>query len=150
MNEVFYKYYIDILKNIATLTIFKKKKSTISIKDGFLSFNINLKNLNECQCCGKFKMCDYRKCKHIYFILVDYYKLTYNDLFFLWKNNNYEKLLKNETFDYSEEECSVCIDSIFYNKQKYVHCLNCGVCYHSKCINKCKDTKCLNCMQLIY
>ena len=25
MNEVFYKYYIDILKNIATLTILKKK-----------------------------------------------------------------------------------------------------------------------------
>ena len=145
MNDIFYNYYIKKIDDVKHITI-TKKKNALNVKDGLITFS--LKTLNECTICGFFNLCDYRKCNHIYAVLINHYKLSYNDLFYLWKNDNYENLINNKPFDYSPEECTICLDVINY-KNKYVHCLNCGICYHSKCINRCKDTKCLNCMNLL-
>ena len=137
----FNQYYQNLSNKINNLDI-KFRKNKFIIKDGI--FTIYISDIKTCSLCGDFKLCDYFKCYHIYGILIKYYKLNYNQLFFLWKNDNYQKLLNKQEFDYSMEECIVCFDKINYYKQ-FIQCTLCGICYHNKCINKCKDDKCLNC-----
>jgi len=122
----------------------KKNKNKTFLHDGI--FKITFDNFTNCTICGKFNICKYTKCKHIYAILIKDYKLSLYDLFFLWKNNNYDKLLNGETFDYSYEDCSFCLDQINYDKNKsYTQCLNCGCCYHIKCLRQYDKIICINC-----
>ena len=150
MSDTFYKYYFNMKSNFKQMNISKIKKNKIFIKDGIFTLTFDLNNLFECSFCGKFKKCDYKKCKHIYFIFTNYYKLDFDDLFILWKNNNYDKLIENKPFDYSNEECGFCLDSIFYDKFKsYDQCLNCGSCYHIKCLKQYQNYECINCKNRI-
>ncbi len=147
MSDIFYKYYNDILNDIKFITIKKNNKKTF-LQDGILK--IKFDDLINCTTCGKFTECEYTKCKHIYTILIKDYKLNFYDLFFLWKNNNYDKLLNNNQFDYSFEDCNFCLDQINYEKNKsYTQCLECGCCYHIKCLRQYDKFNCINCTKNI-
>jgi hypothetical protein len=150
MSDIFYRYYLNLKNDFKNIMITKIKKNKIFIKDGIFIINYDLNDLMKCSFCGNFNECDYRKCKHIYFILTSHYKLDFYDLFFLWKNNNYKKLLKTEKFDYTNEECGFCLDTIIYDKYKlYNQCLNCGNCYHNKCLRQFQKNDCINCKSKI-
>ena len=151
MSDIFYRYYTNLKNDFKRMTITKIKKNSIFIRDGILTIKFDLKDLSNCTFCGSFNECDYRKCKHIYFILVNHYKLDFYDLFFIWKNNNYKKLFNKEKFDYSNEECGFCLDDIDYDKYKlYNQCLNCSSCYHYKCLRQFQKNDCINCKAVIY
>ena len=124
MSDIFYRYYINLKNDFNKITITKMKKNKIFIKDGFLILNYDLNDLTKCSLCGSFNECDYRKCKHIYFILSNYHNLDFYDIFYIWKNDNYKNLLNNKKFDYKLEECGFCLDTIYYDKYKlYNQCL---------------------------
>jgi hypothetical protein len=151
MSDIFYKYYSNLKNDFKKFIILKVKKNNIFIKDGILNIKFNLNDLTKCSFCGNYKECDYRKCKHIYFILTRHYNLDFYDCFFVWKNNNYDKLINNENFDYSGEECGFCLDDINYDNYKiYNQCLNCGSCYHNKCFKQFQKSNCINCKEIIY
>ena len=109
MSQNFFKYYNDILDNSKYLSIlYNKKKNKIVVQDGILKIDFNLddqKSLVKCKVCKEWKECDYKKCKHIYYILTNHFKLDFVDLFFLRKNNNYNKIFLNEKLNYDSEDC---------------------------------------------
>ncbi len=140
----FINYYNSIISKINNVQLTKSKKSII-LKDGFFTVKINLDDINNCKLCGRFKHCDYKKCYHIYAILIKYFNLDFNSLLFIWKRDNYSKLLKNEQLNYLNDECCICLCMVDVSNN--ILCLNCGSVYHNKCFNSLKDKRCLNCFR---
>ena len=155
MSQNFYKYYNDILDKSKHLSLLNnRKKNKIIIQDGILKIDFNLKHrksLLKCKVCGEWNECDYQKCKHIYYILINHFKLDFVDLFFIWKNNNYNKIFFNEKFDYNSEDCMFCLQKInYFDNQGNINfnnyqCLNCGICSHNKCERHYDKKTCINC-----
>ena len=151
MSKEFYNYYKNLLDNF---TILRKnnKKHIYRIKDGILHFDIDLKKA-ECSMCKNVKTCNLKKCVHIYKLFQNIYSVPYNYLQFLWINDNYLKVLKNEEIiiQSSDTECSICLEDAGldgYNENKIKHCLDCGRFYHYKCLSKANiDKECLNCKE---
>ena len=145
MSQQFYDYYnfikkgFDILKSNKTKTIFR-------IKQHYYIFNVDLKNI-KCDWCKDLPLCNLKKCYHIYHLYEKIYKISPFDLEFLWKNDNYLKVIVGEDilFDEKDTECMICLEDTFPDYTKLYCCLNCGTYYHIKCLRKMKKSKCLNC-----
>lgn len=164
MNKDFNEFINKLLKDLQTLKVVRNyKKRKIIVYDYLLKieFDINLPLLN-CKICGQFRECDYKKCKHIYAVIINKngFNLGYNlkDLYYLWKNNNFEKLRlednnintncnTNYKFDYTPDECIFCLQLINLNDNGMFisQCLNCGICYHDKCHRRYDKQECINC-----
>ena len=80
---------------------------------------------------------------------MDVYNVPFEHLQFLWTNNNYLKILKEEPMEIQSNdiECPICLDEVDYKyNSKILHCLDCGKFYHINCLNKSnKGIVCLNC-----
>ena len=139
----FINYYNSIISKIKNIEL-KRCKNIIFLKDGFINFKIDLNKIEYCPMCGKFNHCDYKKCHHIYAILIKYFNLDFNSLLFIWKHDNYHKLLKNEKLSYLKDECCICLCMVDVSNN--ILCLNCGNVYHYRCLNSLKNKKCLNCL----
>ena len=148
MSYQFYLYYNSIKKPFMILKE-NKSKTLFTLKEKNFKFKVNLKEVT-CTMCPKTKLCDIKKCYHIYELFRKYYNISEELLPFLWINNNHIKLLENDKLQIDENdiECPICLettDIIDKPNKKIVQCLNCNKYYHSKCINKIKNTICQNC-----
>ena len=124
---------------------------TFKIKEGLVTFNVNLKNI-DCSFCEKVKFCNLKKCIHIYKIYHEIYGIPINMLQFLWTNNNYLRVLNDEKMIVKDidTECLICLEDAGYtdyNPYKAIHCLDCGIFTHRKCLERSdKGIVCLNCL----
>lgn len=148
MSYQFYKYYNDIKKNFNILKE-NKSKTIFTIKENNFKFKVDLKKLT-CTVCPKKKLCEIKKCNHIYQLYSKYYDISDILLPFLWINDNYLKILNNKEMIIQEKdiECPICLDNTDIIKKankNIIHCLNCNKYYHKKCINKLKKNKCPTC-----
>jgi|TARA_B100000524_G_scaffold237794_1_gene126767 hypothetical protein len=127
-----------------------KKKHIYKIKDGYFTFDINLENPS-CILCNSSKGCSLKKCYHLYKLLNLHYNISFDNLQFLWINDNYIKALNNQKLEIQsiDLECPICLEIAWsekYNPNKTIHCLDCGKFYHIDCLNKTKKgIVCLNC-----
>ena len=150
MSNDFTKYLSGLSFNNISIIPNKKKRYTkiinnkpistrYHIKDGFINFDINLKD-PKCIICKDVPLCSLKKCKHL---------IKLYDLQFIWMNNNTNNLLEGGSLEIKETdlECPICLDIVNLNHSldKINHCLDCGKFYHRKCMIKAKANKCLNC-----
>tara|TARA_B110000858_G_C17770759_1_gene459471 strand:- start:95 stop:559 length:465 start_codon:yes stop_codon:yes gene_type:complete len=148
MSYQFYLYYNSIKKPFIILKE-NKSKTQFTLKEKHFKFKVNLKEIT-CTLCPKKKLCDIKKCYHIYELFRKYYNVSEDLLPFLWINNNHINLLKNDKLQIDENdiECPICLESTYIiNKpnKKIIQCMNCNKYYHSKCINKIKNKICQIC-----
>lgn len=148
MSYQFYKYYNNIKKNFIILKE-NKSKTLFTLKENNLKFKVDLKNVT-CTMCSKKKLCDIKKCIHIYDLYHKYYNVSDILLPFLWLNDNYLNIINNKKIIINEKdtECPICLDSTEIIKKanrNIIHCLNCNKYYHKKCINKLKNKTCPTC-----
>ena len=148
MSFQFYKYYNNIKKEFMIIKE-NKSKTVFTIKENNFKFKVNLKNVT-CTMCTKKKLCEIKKCNHIYQLFNKYYNISDILLPFLWINNNHLKIINKENIQIDEKdiECPICLDSTEIIKKanrNIIHCLNCNKYYHKKCVNKLKGTKCPIC-----
>mgnify|MGYP006095307667 FL=1 len=147
MSKDFIDYYYKNKKNF-TITKKDKNKCIFILKEGLFKFKVNLKNLT-CSFCKTTKLCNLKKCNHIYQLFNIIYNVPVDLLEFLWKNNNSNRILNGEELKIYENdtECMICLDDIFKNcnYNKVTSCLLCGKYYHTKCLRRCKEFICLNC-----
>ena len=142
--------YINGFKDNSIIIRENSKKHKFKLKEGIITFDIDLKNIN-CVMCKNVNTCSLKKCIHIYKIYEKVYKVPFNNLQFLWTNNNYLKVLKGEDMEIlpNDIECPICLDDVGtqnYNYNKIIHCLDCGKFYHKLCLSKSnKGIVCLNC-----
>lgn len=156
-NE-FNNYYKDFKFNF---TILKKdkKRHVYTLKEGVITFKVYLKEIT-CTLCNSIgssiNTCNLKKCKHIYYIYQKLYNVPYEELIYLWINNNHINILNNEKMVILDKdiECSICLEDAggkYYNSEKIIHCLECGNFQHRLCLDKVKKQKksneivCINC-----
>jgi len=149
----------------------KKKKSRFkfTVKDGWLTMNIELKPELRCQCGGKL-------CDHILLFLIKQFRLSffvismlshqevYTRLLDLIEDenivvNSYNRLLYDTISEmFGEEECGICGSEI--NDPEYgfrLHkCVNCEKYNHAKCVknwyfkrNEEKNKSCIYCRKAL-
>jgi hypothetical protein len=161
MNDELYDH-ISELKN---LFIKKIKKGTFTIQENNITFKIKICRDPICPFCLKVSGSNILKCKHILFVLVEYYGLSVYVLSHLWNDSIFELFEKNkrserlndilckETDRYiSQSECGICLENI---DKKIYQCCNCGKLVHKSCMNvwfdKSKSNgkrgKCIYCIQ---
>lgn len=163
MSNEFTKYLSGLSFNNISIIPNKKKRYTkiinnqpistrYHIKDGFINFDINLKD-PKCIICKDVPLCGLKKCKHLIKLYQSVFDLSDYDLQFIWMNNNTNNLLEGKPIEIKEAdlECPICLDIVnlntknSYSLDKINHCLDCGKFYHRKCMIKAKANKCLNC-----
>ena len=130
----------------------KKDKNIFKLKEGYVNFFVKFEeNKIECNFCNNPKICSLRKCRHVYFILINHFKLDIYNLTLLWRNDNWKQFLNEGKLfdDFSEEECGVCLDEIEKNNKidfkNIYQCLDCGNFSHQKCLKRLKEDHCLYC-----
>lgn len=138
MSNEFNNYLTKIHKNF---TLVKKdfKKHKFTLKEGFITFTVDLKNINCSMCNTKdLNICSLKKCSHIYRLFNELYNVPNDKLHFLWLNDNYKSILekKEMTITDNDIECPICYEDATIKKN--IHCLDCGKFYHVKCLEKSK------------
>lgn len=135
-----------------------KNKKIIPIKDGIVTYKINLSPKLGCQC-DEFTYADIY-CNHILYLLSKIYKLSDLTITFIhlkqaheqfikyiMKNNNYDDLndvLEEEIAKYfTKEDCGICLLSLDDKKFNYdiYTCDQCNNYVHSKCMDNWMNTK---------
>ena len=140
------------LNNIIMIVGRKDKKNIFKLKEGFIKFQVEFKKDSiNCNLCKNPKLCSLKKCRHVYFLLINHFKLDIYQMSLLWKDGNWEKFYENHEIedDYTKEECGVCLDEIEKNGKirfdSIYQCLDCGNFSHHKCLRKVKEDHCLFC-----
>ena len=131
----------------------KKNNNTFKIKDGIITLEVKLNSENIiCNWCQNPKKCSLKKCKHIYFILLEHFELSLDEICMLFKDDNWTNFFNDNTIlptSYQNEECGICLDEIeqngYVNFKKICQCLDCGNFSHSKCLKQIKKDHCLYC-----
>ena len=121
MSNEFNNYLTKIHKNF---TLVKKdfKKHKFTLKEGFITFTVDLKNINCSMCNTKdLNICSLKKCSHIYRLFNELYNVPNDKLHFLWLNDNYKSILekspleiaakKHELIAYKHEGFWQCMDT---------------------------------------
>ena len=149
-------YVNTFYKQINTMQLFinkKKNKNKFKIKDGIITLEIKLDTNNIiCNWCSNPKLCSLRKCRHVYFLLLNHFNLNLNQIALLWRENNWEKFIQNNSNlpkSYQNEDCGICLDEIEKNNyidfKKIYQCLDCGNFSHHKCLKQINKDHCIFC-----
>ncbi len=153
-------------RKINYVTIKNKNKKIIPIKDGIITYKINLSPKLGCQCYANTSNDIY--CTHILYLLTKIYKLSDLTITFIhlkqvheqfikyiMKNNNtitrgvddLNNILEGEVAKYfAEETCGICLLSLDDKKFNYdlFTCDQCNNYVHSKCMDNWMNIKIKN------
>lgn len=143
-KQAIQRYLNRSTSNSNLYTITKIKPSNISIKDGIITYGINLNSL-VCQCSSKNNSTNL--CNHKIFVLTTYFKLDWLVIIFIHKlikhfqenkhNNNLNEILLNVVNnEILSDECGICMENIGGSKSEISECDTCKKYCHSKCVKR--------------
>jgi hypothetical protein len=153
LREYLQPYFNKQFNTIFIIQQTKNKKNTFTLKDGIIKLKISFfKDKIECNWCTNPKLCSLKKCKHIYFLLINHYKLSIDELCLLWRDNNWEIFFEDKQKkpnSYLNEDCGICLEEIeqnnYVNFTKIYQCLDCSNFTHHKCLKQINKDHCIFC-----
>ena len=153
MNRAINKLYE---RKINYVTMKNKNKKIIPIKDGIVTYKINLNPKLGCQCDAHTGI----YCNHILYLLSKIYKLSDLTITFIHLKQVHEQfikyIIKNRTIDdlnnilegeikkyFAEETCGICLLTLDDRKFNYdiYTCDQCNNYVHSKCMDDWMNVK---------
>jgi hypothetical protein len=146
--------YMNTLNITQNVIPHKKKKNMYTVKDGIISFTVDLNSINNpCKLCCNYQECNIRRCTH-YFSVLQYIGIPEYTISLIGIDHNIIHLINNEELSVQDKdvECCICLDTCwdFYGNSKIYQCLYCSKFYHTKCFEKTKSVLCLHCNNKVH